>query len=353
MVITEQASNGVIQVKFSDIRDAENAVAAFRQTQPGWIIEYVDAKEFMRGLSFEESKHTLDYEGQILVTAKRTGLAKNCETAAVSKLVINLMGTQGEVLAWETVSTIGQMVAIRVEFYDSAIVEEALKLDGLNIRVSQSPYVPGVGRTWLTLFQGIHLTIVRFKPDLVKESRENPQAPEPLIIGQDDDDVGDLFGRMSLNSNKRNSGSSIVTNPSIIETPSRPSQNQYAQPGIQDNCSPSPNGFASNGYTTHKDWAPGPFRFNPQGTYPVPMPTFPWPELGNGQMTPDQLASRIPCHRNGMLSTPTRVIPRNAGRRVHEYPSGHHNVVDTNRIRQGLDVRTTVCVLLLGDLNAG
>ena len=37
--------------------------------------------------------------------------------------------------------------------------------------------------------------------------------------------------------------------------------------------------------------------------------------------------------------TPGKLI----GRSPHDYSSGHHNVVDVERIRQGLDVRTTVC----------
>ena len=33
---------------------------------------------------------------------------------------------------------------------------------------------------------------------------------------------------------------------------------------------------------------------------------------------------------------------KNGPRHNHEFASGHHNVVDIERIRQGLDVRTTV-----------
>ena len=36
---------------------------------------------------------------------------------------------------------------------------------------------------------------------------------------------------------------------------------------------------------------------------------------------------------------------KNGQRHNHEYASGHHNVVDVERIRQGLDVRTTVRTL--------
>ena len=56
------------------------------------------------------------------------------------------------------------------------------------------------------------------------------------------------------------------------------------------------------------------------------------------------MPSLHPARSNPVLQQ-QQTIPRPGARHHNDYSSGHHNVVDVERIRQGLDVRTTVSEL--------
>jgi hypothetical protein len=51
---------------------------------------------------------------------------------------------------------------------------------------------------------------------------------------------------------------------------------------------------------------------------------------------------RISPSSETVLTHQRRGPPCFGGRHTHDFASGHHNVVDVERIRRGLDVRTTV-----------
>ncbi len=64
--------------------------------------------------------------------------------------------------------------------------------------------------------------------------------------------------------------------------------------------------------------------------------------LGPGAIGQER-GQAYPTHfRNGGYSPQRRGPPRFGGRHAHDFASGHHNVVDVDRIGRGLDVRTTV-----------
>lgn len=83
--------------------------------------------------------------------------------------------------------------------------------------------------------------------------------------------------------------------------------------------------------------------------YMRPYPAFalqtaPWGIFNSASYGPGAIGQE----RNPPLSslTPAQQLPRTllrpGGRHVREHSSGHHNVVDVDRIRKGADVRTTV-----------
>lgn len=75
------------------------------------------------------------------------------------------------------------------------------------------------------------------------------------------------------------------------------------------------------------------------------LQTPPWGAFHSVQYGPGAIGQER--HSPFTSSNPVHQIPRNflmpRGRHVREQSGGYHNVVDVNRIRQGADVRTTVC----------
>ena len=101
-------------------------------------------------------------------------------------------------------------------------------------------------------------------------------------------------------------------------------------PGTYD---PSYTGFAAR---QNVPWNP---YFQPYPVFGIPSP--PWAAYGHGTIGQERdstpfLPSRVghPYQNRGSV--------KQGGRQHHDYASGHHNVVDIDRIRQGTDVRTTV-----------
>lgn len=78
------------------------------------------------------------------------------------------------------------------------------------------------------------------------------------------------------------------------------------------------------------------------------LPTPPWGVFHSTHYGPGAIGQER--HSPFTPPNPVHRLPRNflmsRGRHVREQSGGYHNVVDVNRIRQGADVRTTVCCLL-------
>ena len=72
------------------------------------------------------------------------------------------------------------------------------------------------------------------------------------------------------------------------------------------------------------------------------VPLGPWDVLGPGAIGQERGQTFQPQFRSGPYSPQRRGPPKFGGRHTHDFASGHHNVVDVERIRRGLDVRTTV-----------
>ena len=186
------------------------------------------------------------------------------------------------------------------------------------------------------------LTVTPYQPDLGGPKQRLSKSPGPLIIGQETGlesdlasmspfDRHDAYGPETPSSSLRSQHpcSTSAVRPLVYRkdfnkhTPL--SQHSYSQ-GYMDGTpnqspfwSPSHNTFLNSGLQS-PIWA----SFNP-GT------------IGQERGTPT-----LVHQRQGYNAQPGRAQSKIGGRQSHEYASGHHNIVDIDRIRQGIDVRTTV-----------
>lgn len=80
--------------------------------------------------------------------------------------------------------------------------------------------------------------------------------------------------------------------------------------------------------------------FQPYPLIGIPSP--PWTAYGHGTIGQERDLTPFMPYR-GSQPCQNRGSIKQGGRQHNDYASGHHNVVDIDRIRQGTDVRTTVC----------
>ena len=83
-------------------------------------------------------------------------------------------------------------------------------------------------------------------------------------------------------------------------------------------------------------------RYSAYGYPSYGMQIFPWPVYASSSANPNHTIAAYPRARNGPFHHHQRELPRHSARQNTEFAAGHHNVVDIDRICQGLDVRTTV-----------
>lgn len=112
--------------------------------------------------------------------------------------------------------------------------------------------------------------------------------------------------------------------------------------------SPNP-GFTGHSYPRRDLKAP-PMMYNARHQEEAIAPVGAWDVFGPGAIGQERGQTYQPQFRNGTYSPQRRGPLKFGGRHAHDFASGHHNVVDVERIRRGLDVRTTVGLLPLLDL---
>ncbi len=181
---------------------------------------------------------------------------------------------------------------------------------------------------------------MRYKPDSCHLSPRLVKDHGPLIIGQQDTGIHRIFDNMSL------SGYYPVCNSNYPESPMTPvCQPNSATPSLgpseyQSEQSLSSTGDYGAGFPIRSvgqtsPWSPP---YSPYADFELQSST--WASFNPGAVGQERGTALLPQIRSGHLQHPR--LPGKPGRQGHDYSSGHHNVVDVERIRLGTDVRTTV-----------
>lgn len=120
-------------------------------------------------------------------------------------------------------------------------------------------------------------------------------------------------------------------------------------PSPLDECPPN---FAVRNSASKPQWSPTYTQFLDYGPQSPIWPAYSPSAYSSGSYSSslyspgaigqERGAPLLSQHRPGYYPQQQRGIGKLGGRPTHDYASGHHNVVDVERIRQGTDVRTTV-----------
>lgn len=195
------------------------------------------------------------------------------------------------------------------------------------------------------------LTVARYQPELEESTQRSTKIPGPLIIGQETSlDIS--LGSMSLIDHRGNFDPEL-------SSPTSYSQHQYSTPGnrpfayrkdLSGPDTPSSHGSYNHRYMGRNSdqiscWSPS---FNSFSNFGLQSPV--WSNYSPGTIGQERRVPSLPVNRQGYVQQ-QRGQGRASGRQHHEYGSGHHNVVDIDRIRLGTDVRTTVSLSSSPNLN--
>lgn len=187
------------------------------------------------------------------------------------------------------------------------------------------------------------LSIASYRPDLVGQTQRPSKSPGPLIIGQETSLESEMasmnpFDRLETYGPETSSSSSFSQHP--YPTPgSRP---LACRKDFDQQHTPLSHHIYSQGYVGGNPdqspfWSPHYSNFLHSGLQsPV------WSAFTPGAIGQERGASPLIRQRQAYYPQHNRGQSKIGGRQSHDYASGHHNIVDIDRIRKGIDVRTTV-----------
>ena len=172
----------------------------------------------------------------------------------------------------------------------------------------------------------------------------NPRSQGPLIIGHDETGLENAMGNMNLGIAQATYGHDYLAPPLVspLFTPPAANRSFGYHRELNSQQVPSPLVLQKPNYNGPESAETSPWSpfFSSYGEYSLQSPLWtPYTPGAIGQERGTPVMSPFSGVYPYQQRTPGIVI----GRSPHDYSSGHHNVVDVERIRQGLDVRTTVC----------
>ena len=191
--------------------------------------------------------------------------------------------------------------------------------------------------------QSVCFTVSRYSPDLNQASESAGSKHQgPLILGHDESALDHGFGQLNVNGSSGTSGPAQLSLRSIHDS-SEPSPNGYFNvsgsnyQGLLSNAITTDHTPSHNARFGHSSYGLPPYLYNPFGSQ---LPLY----LGcvSNTASPQRLMQQAPRSRFGAMLYQQGSPTKNGLRQNCEYAAGHHNIVDIERIRQGLDVRTTV-----------
>lgn len=189
------------------------------------------------------------------------------------------------------------------------------------------------------------MTVGYYVPD-IKLPHQSPSAMDsgPLIIGSESRYRESAFGHLNLSDGHGSLDldapgsispfSYLGLSPSLSSSPPSSDHDDYYMV--------SPIGPYTQGYSDTEPLR-GRYSGSPFDEYPgYGTHMTPWASVAPGMAGQARDLGPPNQARNGPLLQQQQVLSRPGARQHNDYASGHHNVVDIERIRQGLDVRTTV-----------
>ncbi|KFX90215.1 hypothetical protein V490_06568 [Pseudogymnoascus sp. VKM F-3557] len=323
-----------VLVRFSDVQDSVIIYNYAKIAHPEWSVEYITP-----GVCAEKanpnSAFVSAYEGQVSLTAKLPGVG-GFDRAKIEDIIVDLLAVDGAVYAYQKQApTEAGTVGMIVEFCDVGSAHRAVaRLNGATVR-------------------GISLKLGLHKPDIDLRPPRAPHGPQQTPIrgrGDYDDLIGSIE-RLSISSpptyNQQVPFSYATTVLSPVDGsyapryPVTPAFSSVPAPfgGPYSSPQSTATGYTPGVYSTPSQYG----ATSVTSDHPRITTRKTWNDAGgpmNGG-SKDESQSQLRLY-NRRQNAGRQNLVRGTGRPPYNSSVGQHNVVDVNRIRQGLDVRTTI-----------
>ncbi|KAI9796807.1 MAG: hypothetical protein M1833_005950 [Piccolia ochrophora] len=309
-------SAGVIYLGFSDVVDSDAAIHKARTLCPEWNVEMFSPTQLAHKFG---SMPLSNEDGQLVVKAFFAGPPADFSPTAVEQLLLELLSNYGDVLSYQSLhDNEANTICLVVEFDDKYTAESAARaLNGFKI-------------------QGCRLSIPGSNPNsgAVAASRR-------IELAHGGSEIDSAFNRLSVSSRQysRNEQAGRLVGRGYVRL----------SPTGRSTLPPEdlPNSWTSDYAYTQPNLSRGRSRPEPLlssgnvGRYREDHRSpGPWEVHGAiGQERSQLQHLRFPHIAN---SSSRQLTTKLTGRCDQDFASGHHNVVDIERIRRGLDVRTTI-----------
>lgn len=342
ILLTELNTAGIVYVAYTDIREAKKSFVNLQAVRKDWHVQFIGPRHFVLKIQPHNYQHTSVYEAQVDTTAFYHGPLQRFDTNTIGHLVKELLQSFGDLMSFDAGPSVYPKVSFRVQFFDTMAATIAVeRLNGTTVAVSRS-------RSPCLLFtdvQAYTMTATYYVPD-IKLPNPSPLAKDsgPLIIGNEDpyhdsalSHVNFTGGHGSFNvdaSGSMSPFSYLGLSPNLSLSSLGPDHDEHYMI--------SPIGSYSPGYSD-TEFQRARYSTSPFSEYPgYGNHTTPWESIAPRVVGQARVVSPPYRARNGSLLQQQQVTSRPGARQHNDYASGHHNVVDVERIRKGLDVRTTV-----------
>ncbi|MCJ1472839.1 hypothetical protein MMC13_001488 [Lambiella insularis] len=325
IIISEMPSEGIVYVRYADLRNSKQAYDALVRTQPSWLVQYVGIQQLMAYHKPELDGRISEFEGQIKVTASyhvnRSPLNQNPGVIVV--LVREMLENFGDLISFDVCDVSFPTLSIIVGYYDVDAADRAVAhLNGFNV-------------------SHVSLAIVCHTPDLgVVPESSTTKNRGPLIMDSGDHDLDQNFRSLNISGNHERSGHKA-----------QGSKHTWSSGDPSSGNASGAFGGHVHGYPTSASstlmYDPQNFNNHQPSSFPYGYPSvgahnFDWQTHARGTLGQVGMVPLTPRARVSPLSQRQHGLNKGMLRQNNEYGSGHHNVVDIERIRQGLDVRTTI-----------
>ncbi|KAI9761197.1 MAG: hypothetical protein M1840_001997 [Geoglossum simile] len=336
------ASTGTIYLGFWDIRDAEKACRKAETEGPEWDVEYYSRVQYAQVLT-QTSAFVSAYEAQLLVTAVFKGSSETFDAATIQHMLQEVLARFGDMKSYQNlIDNEPGVVRIVVEFFDTRESDDALQALR-NYKLQVIPVISG---------HGCVLSTCVYEPDCATYSPALYHTLEGGSGGTPQTDMEIAMHQLGLRDRRPSKDSAFASRESSLggfsagfgvrlsptgrsQLPPDEPSNWGSIPGLPGTVLPRRRGRTEAyppSYGSGRYWED--YRNN-QGIVPLGVHGVIGQERGLLRQSSDYLPGRYSGQNRG---THNRVVARHD----QDYTAGHHNVVDIERIRRGLDVRTTI-----------
>ncbi|KAI4603421.1 hypothetical protein KJ359_003231 [Pestalotiopsis sp. 9143b] len=311
-----------IYVRFSSIRDACLFAQNVQLAGRAWTVNYVQLREFSQAIDPTSGLITA-HEGQLLLAVFAPPSLHRVDQVQLVNFMQEVLGEQGDLFAFKinAEGVPGSIMSAIVEYCDNDVSLRATS--ALNGKV----------------VKGFQICMALHRPDIpTMVARSHETMTPSRVTNAPIDGFLNSFQNLSVTTRAASSGPSMAA--TILNTPTRsPSTSGYQMQSA----------FGMTPVVYHGMPLSPPYIFDP--TSPrvhtmIPAANYSWMSpmqpRQSTMMNPDVL---VPRQFGSQRAVDTR---RQNAVRVHRSPYQHHNItgqhnhVDVDRIREGIDVRTTI-----------